>query len=258
MARRGIIPQSGLGPGATTFQQAVAESGYKNKWEPIYWALSQYHPPPRTVTAMFNEGQLSHDDALKELIGSGLDPTLAAAYLQPKSKSSTSKPHQLAVGTIEKLYTDRIIDAGTATAMLTTIGYSSDDAQFYIEIMDLSVAEAQISSIISKLRTLYIDHKITKTDATNALNSLAIPGKQVNDIVTTWDLARQANYVNLSAATIAGAMKWQVITPDEAQAALQRIGYTPYDAWVFLSEHMHAPIGPAPSPAQLNPGSLGQ
>jgi hypothetical protein len=256
MARRGIIPQQGLGADVTSFQQAVAESGYKNKWEPVYWQLSEYHPPPRTVTAMFGEGQLSHDDALKELIGSGLSPELAAAYLQPKAKSTTSTPHKLAVSTIEKLYTDQIIDATTATSMLTAIGYSEQDAQFYLEIMDLAVTEAQMSSIIGRIRTLYIAHKIDKTTAVNALGSLELPGKQLNGIIQTWDLARAANQTNLSAATIAGALKYKIVTADDAMTALQHIGFTPYDAWLFLSEHLHAPIGPAPSQALINPGAV--
>lgn len=257
MARRGIIAQNGLGPGETTFQQAVAESGYKNKWEPIYWALSEYHPPPRTVTAMYNEGQLNHDDALKELIGSGLSPTLAAAYLQPKSTNTASKPHQLAVSTIEKLYTDQVIDGSAATQMLEAIGYSQADAQFYLEIMDLAITESQVSTVISRVRTLYIGHKINEQTALNTLSQLQIPGKQLNGILTEWRLARDANYVNLTAATIAGGMKYGIITPSEAQTSLEQIGYTPYDAWLFLSEHMHGAIGPAPAPTTINPGSVG-
>lgn len=255
MANRGIIPWTGRGAGVTSYEQAFLEGQWRNKWSEPYRKIAQYYPPPRTITAMFNSGQLSHDDALKYLIEQGLEPTLAASYLQPKATSSTSKPHQLAVGTIEKLYTDQVIDANTATTMLTTIGYSAPDAQFYIEIMDLAISESQISSVIGRIRTLYINHKISQQDALNALNSLQIPGKQVNGIIQTWELARAANYVNLSAATIAGALKAGIIDATAATNALQRLGYTPYDAWMYLSEHMKAPISAPPPQGVINPGS---
>jgi hypothetical protein len=55
MANRGIIPWSGSGPRSTSFEQAFLEGPWRNKWLGPFRKAAEYFPPPRTITAMYNE-----------------------------------------------------------------------------------------------------------------------------------------------------------------------------------------------------------
>lgn len=232
---RGIIPQSGTGPGAVSYEQAFLEGPWRNKWLPAFESLREYFPPPRTVTAMYHQGQLTHDEAAQYLTWQGLKPSLVTAYLSKSTTTTTAVAKKLTEGNIEELYSDGILTESQAVAHLVAAGYSSDDAALILKLADVKATTAALTAGISAVKTRFQAGKLTKPQAVALLVQLEVPAAQASSVVDTWSLTASHTVKLLTPQQIGEAFFVQIFTEDEAIAQLVGLGYDEFDAWVVLS-----------------------
>jgi hypothetical protein len=85
------------------------------------------------------------------------------------------------------------------------------------------------------------------------LAQLGVPADRITELLTEWVIDRTANVKILTPAQIATAVDYEVITEPEGLAEIERLGYTPYDAWILLSNRAKGPLPnkPAPGPPPL-------
>lgn len=260
LANRGIIPWDGEGPDITSYHQAFLEGPWRNKWEKPFRALGEYLPPPRTVTAMVSAGSLTPERGTELLLKQGLAPDLAAAYIHDALDSQNKADRELTVGQLMDMYTAGVVSASLITPLLKALGYSDTSIAWLFAYRDIRKSLTRVNAALSKVRTLYVTHKVTRDVAERALNALGVPAAEIADVVGTWTIERDTNVAVLTAAQIADAWKYGIINEGEALTELQSIGYTPRDAWVFLSIKNKAPLdnkpeqGPAPTSPQPSPG----
>jgi hypothetical protein len=247
MVRRGHIPQQGAGPGATTLEQGIRESDIKNKWLPVYYALQEYLPPPRTVTALLRAGSITQQQALDLFHKAGLSEELAAAYAADASHSKVATEKQLTKDTITQLYEQRLISKDQAAAMLGHLHYTAEESQFLLQLGDLQRHARIYNAAITRIGTLFVGRKLEHGAASAALDSLGVPAAQRDEYLTVWALERASNLKILSEATIASAWRYGALSDDEALSEIAAHGYTPHDAWVFLAVHNKG-AGPGPRP----------
>lgn len=252
MANRGIIDWDGTGPDKVTFQQAFLEGPWRNKWEPAMRRLMEYHPPPRTVTALLRSGAITQAEALTLFKQQGLSPELAAAYVKDAQHTTAASAKELTKSDIESLYQSHVITLADATKMLADLGYSDSHAKVLLSGVDLRRTISATNSAITRVRSQYTGHKITRTVAQSALTDLGLDAAQSNELLATWDIESGIVIKELTPAQIGSALHLEIVTQDEAIAELTAIGYTPWDAWVLLSVHEKVklpnepPRGPAP------------
>jgi hypothetical protein len=241
MARRGVIPWEGTGPGATSYQQAFLEGPWRNKWSDPYRALAQYLPPPRTVTAMVREGSLTDDQALQLYREAGLSEELAAAYLASAHNQRTQADRELSKSDVLDLYQERALDREAALGLLQALRYSQQDAEWLLDARDFRVAKQLLDSALSRLRSLYVARKLPEGDLRSALGVLKVPSDQVEQLLQTWTLERALNVKALTAAEIADAVWYELISVEEGLSELEALGYSPRDAWLRLGVRLHGP-----------------
>jgi hypothetical protein len=254
LLNRGIIPESGTGPAATSYEQAFLEGPWRNKWLPKFLALKDYLPPPRTVTAMLRAGSIPPGRAAELLAKQGLAPDLVAAYIADAQQQSTAASRDLTKTTIIDLYAARIIKRDQCTGLLTALGYDSTEAAYEIALADLRRSIAAVNSAIARVHSLYVGHKISRDDAIKTLKGLAVPQDQLAEIVHVWDLEESVNVKQLSEAQIVSAFKHSLIDQGEATSELVATGYTAYDAWILLS---NAAGGALPGKPGQGPNPIG-
>jgi hypothetical protein len=242
MARRGAIPwgdgQDGPvieGPGAVSFHQAFLEGPWRNKWEPAFKALTQYLPPPRTVTAMLKQGALSVAEATQLLTEQGLSPTLVAAYINAATATKTAATKKLSESNVLTLLADKLIDEPAAVTMLEQLGYPANEAAVLATTGTAALAISDLKANVNRVGTYYIGHKIDRANALTMLATLGLDAGSAAAKVDAWTVERQANVRVLTAAQIANAWEFQILTEGEALAELEVLGYTPLDAWTVLS-----------------------
>lgn len=245
---RGIIPESGTGPGAVSYEQAFLEGPWRNKWLPAFKALRHYLPPPRTVTAMFHDGQFTHDQAAHYLALQGLEPDLIAAYLAPTGSSTAATEKHLSKTDLVTLYTDQLLPRGDAETGLEALGYTAHDAGLILELADVRQAASQVSAGVTRVRSLFTAGKITTTEAQQALVQLRVDPAQARQIVETWSVTDTRAVKVPSAAQVVDAWYYQLISADDALSRLEALGYEPDDAYLLLAVKNKGPVPGIPNP----------
>ena len=234
MARRGIIPWDGVGPGVTSYEQAVREGRARIKWTAAYRAAAQYVPPPRTITAMHTSGALSDAEATKLLKQAGVPDPLIPTYLKDSSAAKKQKHKDLAESTLSQLYQDQAIGDDAALSGLEALGYGEPDGKFIILTWQLARKYKALQTAVNTVHSKYIGHHIDDSKASLALDQLHVPSAQRDFLIATWNQERAANVTLLTAAEIKKANKAGIFTDDEALARLTSRGYTPEDAQIYL------------------------
>jgi hypothetical protein len=241
MLKRGLIPLEGTGPDRTTVQQGIFEGATKDKWWELIAQLGDYLPPPRTVTALVREGAVTDAQALSLFQKSGLSQELAAAYLHSAHHQKLASTKELAKADVDTLYHDQLIDAAQADAMYGALGFTADESAFLRAVQDVKRSVAALNGAISRIRTLYVAHKIDRGRASAAMDALGVPPAQRDQLMFDWDVERSNNVKVLTAPDIASAYFYGIIDQDTAIGELVADGWNERDAWILLSVRKHAP-----------------
>lgn len=248
LAKRGLIPWDGVGPDAISFQQGIYEGDTKDKWEPIYRRLADYIPPPRTVTALLREGSISEATAAQLLRDAGLSPELAADYINAASKQHTTAAKDLSKTEVLQLYAEGIMGEAAAVADLVRLGLKEADARELLQLQDLRRSHQYQTQVVGRIRSLYLGHHISDQQATEALRESGTDQGTITHLLTLWALERPQLQERITGAQIASAVYYKALSHAEGFAALQGIGYTPFDAWIILADRLHAPPDDIPRP----------
>lgn len=255
MLNRGLIPQDGTGPDSVSFHQAFLEGPWRNKWEPVMLGLKDYYPPPRTVTAMFHAGQLTHDQAAIYLAKQGLTPDLIAAYLSPTHSQTAATDKHLAKTDLLALYADQLITPAQLTKGLTDLGYTAHDADLVVKLADVRLAAAQVTSGVAHVRSLFEAGKLTEAEAQQALVQLHVDAAQAQQIVATWTISLAPKVRTPTAAQLVDAWYYQLLPADVVLGRIEQLGYDSADAYLLLAVRNHGPIQGIPAPPGFLPPS---
>jgi hypothetical protein len=189
MANRGIIPWDGEGPAVVSQHQGFLEGPWRNKWETPYRRLAEYHPPPRTVTAMVRSGSITDAQALTLFREEGLTQELATAMLQDAHHTKLQATKDLAKADVEKMYQDQLISRAEASGMLAPLGWSQSEIDLILAVVDVRRAVAAVNTAIGRVHTLYVSRKLARPAAVGALDALHVPPGQRDDLLATWEIA---------------------------------------------------------------------
>ena len=236
--RRGEIPLDDHDPSGTSLRQGYLETDLKNKWYDAWLKLARYVPPPRTVTAMVREGALNDQQALAYFKDAGLPSDLAAAYLEAAHHQRTAATKELAKTDILTLLMDELIDEATALKDLEALGYAPETASFEIEIARFRAEHVLLNQTLTRLRTLYVAHKLDKQAALTALDALGLSPAARDKQLAYWEQARANNVAILTAAQIGDAVKLGWLDHAEGLNLLEGHGYTAHDAALYLVVHL--------------------
>jgi len=232
---RGKIPLTGRGGDTLSVEQGFLETDLKNKWWAVYPMLAEYLPPPRTVTAMLREGALTDAQAADFFHKAGLSPELTAAYLAAAHHQKTAASKELAKSDVLALYADGFIPAAQVVDLLGKLGWSAQDAQLEMDIVDFRSTKALLSGAITRIKNLYVNRKIANQVAVEALGKLGLTPAGISRQFAVWDVERANLVQRLTAAEWATAVKDGLVEEGQAVAQLVSLGWTPFEAWVRIA-----------------------
>ena len=247
LAARGIIPWTGTGPGVTSYEQAVRESHYRNKWTDAYRRLAEHIPPPSTITSQLAHGIITTDTATQLLLENDMTADEAAAYVAEAQYEAVSDYRGLSVSSVVDLYFAHLIGHDQAVQILATLHVTAQAAEELLAYADMRYVVDAVNKTVSRLQTLYGARKIGADNVRAALLKLQIPPTTVDQTIADWDLQAALTVKTLTEAQIVDGWYYGVFSQDEAMALLGVVGYTPYDAWGVLSIKAKGPLPNKPA-----------
>jgi hypothetical protein len=244
MARRGIIPWEGKGPGVVSYEQAFLEGPWRNKWLNPYRAIAVYLPPPRTVTALLRAGTITEDRARALFEAQGLSPEDADAYIKDASQARTTASRELARSTIISLYEEGRFSRDQAKAELVKRGDPADVAEYELTEAEWRRVKTLDDHAVTRLHSLYVGHKLDAPSTAQELAALGIASDQVDRIMQVWEIEAAASVRTLTPAQILDLLLLGVSTAD-VMNYLQFEGYTAQDAEFLVRIKLKLPLDQA-------------
>jgi len=235
MAHKGIIPWEGSGAGVVSFEQAFLEGPWRNKWLAPWRRMSEYLPPPRTITAMLREGSLTVEEATSLLHRHGVPLDLIPAYLNNASNERTLKAKELTESTVSALYQEHAINESQAREFLLKLRYEPKEADFVLTSWKLARELKFRNTAISTVHTQFINHRISEQQTVVRLDRLGVPATQRDSLMRLWKLEEDIKVTLLTPAQIKSAMRKEFLPPEDALARLIQLGYSEEDAVIYLS-----------------------
>lgn len=247
LAQRQLIPWHGTGPDATTFQQGIFEGRTKDKWEPLYELLNNYFPTVSEVVELYKWGQLDVPTATKLMSQRGLSADYAAKWIAYADANIIDAYRGLTEQAILAMLSLSYISDDQARTMLNATHHGPAAIDELIAYGHIQRTIQSANQAISRVGSLYQGRKITADSATTALTTLGVEPSAIPNIIADWDAIVNVNVKLLTAAEIADAWEYEIMDLGTATQELQNIGYTPYDAWVYLSIKNKAPLPDQPA-----------
>lgn len=246
MTLRGIIPKDGLGAGALSFQQGIAESDVKTKWTDSLYQLAQYLPPPNEIGTLLERGGITKDQAVALWEQRGVPTEIANAYAYITEQQHITQDKLLAKGTILTAYFDQLVDHDEATELLGDLGYSGTTASTMLSVQDFRRVMTARNAVVRRISTLYGEGKLSATDAKSALVTVGIDSGQADNILSNWEALRVQPIHLPTASEIGAAVKYGTIDQATGLKELAALGYQDRDAAIVLSAHAEAQVTPLP------------
>lgn len=260
LAARGIIAEHGTGPDALSYDQAVKESRYRNKWGPAYRKLAEHIPAPSTLVTMLAHRAIDEPAAHALLLENDMTEQLAAAYVAEAEYEAISDYRGLTEAAVIDMYIAHVVTRDQAVQILGVLHVSEQAAGLLLDYADLRYVVDSVNKSVQRIAALFTGRKIGQTTAIDALTKLGISATAIDQIIGDWELQAAANVKTLTETQIVDAWYYGITSTAEAITDLGAIGYTPYDAWTVLSIKAKTPIPGkpprivAPPPGAVIPG----
>ena len=259
-ARRGIIPQHGTGPDATSYDQAVKESRFRDKWATAYREAARYLPTPGEVRTLLEQGAIDEHQAVSFWRQSGLDEEVIGAYLDAARFNDTAATRGLAVSEILSMFYAQVIGEAEAKQLIHLFRVPEHTAALLLAYTTVRREVAATTTATRRIQSLVAGRKISAATARESLRRLGIPGAVIEDLVAKWEVEARVSVKTLTEAQILDAFVLGILTEEETLAEMDAIGYTAYDAWVLMSVKAKGPLpnkparDVAPPPGPVTPG----
>lgn len=247
LAQRGIIPWSGTGPAATTFQQGFFEGRSKDKWEPAYRQLAVYWPTAGEIVDFLRYGVVDHAAAAAQLAARGVQPADTANFIAYADANAVDDYRGLTEQAVLAMVAAGYTSDDQAKTMLAAVHKGPAAIDQLIAYANLQRSITALGNAVTRIGNLYQGRKIDAATARQALQSLHLPAANVTPIIADWDAVASINVKTLTAAQIVDAWEYKVFAQAEATQELVNIGYTPFDAWALLSNKNKAPLPGRPA-----------
>lgn len=226
---------------AAQARQMFLESNIKNKYVDLIPHLFERVPTMEMTVRMVREGAITREQGVANLRALGFNQANAASLIELGAREKTTQGRDLAQSQVRELYRDRAISLMDATAMLTDIGYSADEAALLLSLADLQRARRFADAAVSRVRSAYVTRHIDETTASNALDRLHVPTEQRDDLLTLWDLERSVVTKELTTSQVETALRRGIIGEDEAAARWAAMGWADDDIAILIALAAPAP-----------------
>lgn len=217
------------------FKQAVRESRYKNKYVDLAFNLTEQVPPVETVTRALRYGAISESDAARIISMHGYSAKDTSIIIAAGTGERTNTFKDRMVTATAALYEQGIIAQSDLTSLVSSLGFSGDEATFIVKSADFHREARMIGTVVSAIRGKYLNRHIARTTASGLIDQAGIPATQRDSLLKEWDIERGAFTRLLTPAQIIKAVGLDLMSADDAQARLVDLGYDQTDAQLLLA-----------------------
>ena len=216
-------------------EQALRESRLKDKYVGLAFQLHTKLLEPRSLGEAVRHGALSHSDALRKAMEAGYSSEDAAVIVESASAAKLQAAKDRVVASGEALFMDSAISEEEFRTIASSMGYDTAEENFLVQAAAYHQEAKAFTAALNAVRSKYIGHHIDQPEASALMDGLGVPSGQRDYLIRLWTIELAANTRELTPAQVVKAVAKALITPEEGQARLEFLGYSPDDATLLLN-----------------------
>lgn len=224
---RGIVSEA-------QFNQAMRESRLKNKYNDLAFALRTRLLPEGTISRAVRYGEITHSDAVAKVVELGYSASDAETIVATGSGERLYAFKEKVVSSVTTLYQDGIIALSDAGSLIKSLGYSDQEITYLLEATEFHREAHVINTVVSAIKSKFLQHHITSKQASGLLDSVGIPASNRDYLINLWEIEQAAFVRVLTPAQIVKAVNNDLITADEGLKRLVALGYVSADAQLLI------------------------
>jgi hypothetical protein len=233
---RGVDGPDGSPFDFNQFEQLVKESDVKTKYTRTLWGIRHAYPSLFQLRRAVQDGGISRQRALTILHYERYEDADALALVNSWTAGTATGAKGLTAAELTAEYEGHYLTQGEYVGELQSLGYSLEQANEKARVVDAKRVKRARDSVVSRIRSEYVRHRISRDVATAALVTEAIPAEASTLLMTEWDHERELTADAMTAAQIKKAYKATIFDRATALARIERLGYDADDAGIYLDE----------------------
>ena len=246
---RGLVGEQGSAESRKFFREVVARSDVRTEYADILYELRTRYPSFFQVVRLLGQNAISPELARQAFDDEGLPKPWQEAIISGSAGGGKTKRKQLAASIVETLYDAGLETHDEATKALSELGYQPEDADALTRLWLARRIVAEQVRGVSLVRGRYTTWKIDRHQAMSELVVLVDEADTRERLLKFWDVEREANAPVLTLGEIKQAFKYGRYSFDQANEALQRLGWSQDDALTHLWIEAHGDPRPKPGAA---------
>lgn len=216
--------------------QAQRESRLKDKYIPYSFELHRRIMPVNYVQRALRYGVIEHAAAVRAVMDNGFNKDDAEVLVASGAAEKIQTFKNRVVSAVETAYEENTIGDDTAKSMIASLGFNDSEAAFIIQAAAFRRDARIVNQAIGLIHGRYIQHRLSRQQASNDLDSAGVPAPQRDFMLRLWDIEYAAHSRTLTEPQVIRAMKKQTITEADALQRLLDMGYSDVDAGILITD----------------------
>ena len=194
-------------------------------WRDKLLAIS-YSPYTRVdVRRMFKAKVLGPKEVLQSYMDIGYDREKATKMTEFTIALANETERDLTKAEVLKGFAIGYFREGEAREQIIALGYSEDEADYYIAKVLYDLWQKEIKEAVKYLQQQYVTSLIEETEVYSELGRLNVPSTQINRYLHEWDIKRKAKTKTLTREVLGRLRKAKIIKDEEYVSEMAGIGY---------------------------------
>jgi len=185
---------------------------------------------------MYGLGVLSRDEVKRNYLDLGYNDLNAERMTEFTIRYETDEDREATKTDILSFYAAGSLTEEEASAWLREIGYPDDLARYLVARETTKAEQKHVDEQVKYIQNMYVHQEIDVARAKTQLGALGLAAGEINQLLDTWDIAREAKVERPSRATLDKLLKRDVISESDYTSGLDALGYQQkYIAWYLES-----------------------
>jgi hypothetical protein len=184
------------------------------------------------VRRMYQSGVLDMEEMVRSYKDLGYSDEKAQKMAEFTASDGATGTKDLTKGEILNAYDSGLITVNDVFTTLQDMGYTSQECEMLVQLSDLKRMRSYTNKLVEAFKREFLNDRMTKEDATTALNQLNLRADAIDELLYSWELDRLPKVTHPSKAEL---LKWyaaKFIDEKTIRAELAGMGYA--DKWITL------------------------
>ena len=188
------------------------------------------------VRRMFRDGVLTEEQVRDAYQDIGYDETKADQLTAWTVRQARGGQKDLTRAALVSGFKKKVLGRAEAKQGLIDIGFDDMEAEFWLSLADYDIAQERSDMVIDGVEFLFINGLISQSEVYDKLGPLNLSGEQVEDLLTLWNLRREAKTRVPTRGELETFYEKDIITEDIFRLGLSELRYVEEQAQWYIDK----------------------